>query len=84
VASECALQTFSNITPDKWRALQIRAAQNNIELGAESGQATQGGFTFTWRYDATSATLMIQCIDHPFWASCGAVNGRLHDLVDAI
>jgi hypothetical protein len=33
--------------------------------------------------DTASATLTIQCLEHPFWASCGAVNGRVHDLVEA-
>jgi hypothetical protein len=83
VMSACASQTFSNITPDKWTALQAKAAQNNISLNGDSGQTTQQGFTFSWQYDAASASLTIQCLEHPFWAPCGVVNGRVHDLVDA-
>jgi hypothetical protein len=81
--SQCAAQTFSNISPDKWAALQTKASRNDINLTGDSGQATQQGFTFTWRYDAASATLTIQCLEHPVWAPCGSVNSRVHDLVDA-
>lgn len=79
----CAAQTFNNITPDKWAALRAKAAQSNIALNGDSGQTSQQGFTFSWEYDAASATLTIQCLEHPFWASCGAVSGKVHDLVDA-
>jgi hypothetical protein len=81
--SACAAQTFSNISPEKWVTLQTKAAQNNINLEGDSGQTSQQGFTFSWQYDAASATLTIQCLEHPFWAPCGAVNGKVHDLVDA-
>jgi len=82
--SQCAAQTFNNITPDKWLALQAKAAADNINLNGVSGETTQQGFTFTWQYDAASAILTIQCLNHPFWASCGAVNGKIHDLVDSL
>jgi hypothetical protein len=76
-----AAQTLSNITPDKWAALQAKAAQSGVNLTADSGQGTQQGLTFSWQYDADSATLTIQCLEPPFWTPCGAVNGRAHDLV---
>jgi hypothetical protein len=78
----CASQTFNNITPDQWQALQAKAAANNIPINGSSGTATQQGFTFTWQYDAASGTLTIQCLDHPFWAPCGTINSRVHDLVE--
>ncbi|HXP40265.1 MAG TPA: hypothetical protein VN833_08325 [Candidatus Acidoferrales bacterium] len=79
---QCAAQTFSNITPDKWLALQTKAAANQVILNGDSGESTQQGFTFSWNYDALSATLTIQCLNHPLWAPCGAVNSKLHDLVE--
>jgi hypothetical protein len=82
--TQCAPQTFTNITPDKWLALQAKAAANNITLNGVSGETTQQGFTFTWQYDAASAALTIQCQDHPFWASCGTINGKVHDLFDSL
>ena len=81
--SACAAQTFTNITPDKWLALQAKASQSDINLNGDSGQTSQQGFTFKWEYDSVSASLTIQCLDHPFWASCGTVNGKIHDLVEA-
>jgi hypothetical protein len=81
--SQCAAQIFTNITPDKWLALQTKASTNNINLNGDSGETTQQGFTFSWQYDAASATLTIQCLNHPFWAPCGTINGRVHDLVEA-
>ena len=81
---QCAAQTFSNISADKWTALQEKAAQNNINLNGDSGQTSQNGYTFSWNYDPDGQTLTIQCLDHPFLAPCGAINGRIHDLVDGI
>jgi hypothetical protein len=80
----CAAQTFTNITVEKWTALKAEASQNNINLDADSGQSTQQGFTFSWQYDASLTTLTIQCLDHPLWAPCGTVNGRVHDLIEGI
>jgi hypothetical protein len=81
--SACAAQTFHNIIPEKWFALKAKAAQNNISLIGDAGQATQQGFTFSWQYDAATATLTIQCLDHPFWATCGSINSRVHDIIEA-
>jgi hypothetical protein len=58
--SACAAQTFGNIAPDKWLALQAKASRNNINLKGDSGQTSQQGFTFIWQYDATSGSLVIQ------------------------
>jgi len=80
---QCAAQTFTNITPDKWQVLKTKAAEDHIDLNADSGETTQQGFTFSWKYEAVSATLTIQCLNHPFWAPCGTINGRVHDLVEA-
>jgi hypothetical protein len=82
--SPCAQQIFQNITPDRWAAFQVTASQHNIKLSSNSGQATQQGFTFSWAYNSSEATLMIQCLDHPFGLTCGMINGRLHELIDGI
>lgn len=81
---QCAAQTFSNITPQKWLTIQTKAAADNISLRGDTGQITENGFTFTWQYEAPSGILTIQCLDHPFWATCGAVNGKVHDVVDSL
>jgi hypothetical protein len=81
--SQCAQQIFQNITPDRWAAIQAKAAQHNIDLSSDSGETTQRGLTFIWAYNSSDATLMIQCLDYPFGLTCGMINGRLHDLIDA-
>lgn len=80
---ECAAQTFSNIAPQKWLAIQTKAAGENINLSGDKGQITEKGFTFTWQYEPVSEILTIHCLDHPFWATCGAVSSKVHDLVDS-
>lgn len=82
--SPCAAQIFSNITAEKWLAIQSKAAQHDIVLSGDSGQATQQGFAITWQYDRATTTLSIQCLEHPVLVTCGMINGRIHDLVEAI
>jgi hypothetical protein len=79
---QCAAQIFSDITPDRWLVLQSKAAQNGINLAGDVGQTTQHGCTFQWKYEASSASLTIQCLDHPIFPSCGTINGKIHDLID--
>jgi hypothetical protein len=61
---QCAAQT--NITPDRWLALQTKAAANQVIVNGDSGEITQQGFTFSWHYDVLSATLTIQGLNPPF------------------
>jgi hypothetical protein len=79
--SECAAQTFSNISREQWQSLQAKAVANNISLTGDSGETTQQGFTFKWSYDAASSSLTIQCLDHPFWAPCITINSKVHELI---
>ena len=78
----CAAQTFTNITSDRFAAIQQKAAQSGINITGNSGQTNQQGFTFSWQFDPTAQTLTIQCLDHPFFAPCGTINGKIHDLMD--
>lgn len=82
--AQCAAQIFSNVTPQKWLAIKTKAAGGNVNLSGDGGQITEKGFTFAWQYELLSGTLTIQCLDHPFWATCGAVNSKVHDLVDSL
>jgi len=79
--SSCPEQTFDGVTPEKWQILQVKATENGVTLNSDAGQASQQGFTFSWRYDAASATLTIQCLDRPFWAPCGAIHSKVQDIV---
>src|SRR5262249_49386138 len=81
--SECEAQIFSNITRERWVGMQSKAGQLGVELAGDSGQASRQGFTFTWNYDESMQTLMIQCLEHPFFAPCALVNSKLKELVDS-
>ena len=81
---QCAAQVFSDISPAKWLAFKAKAASENITLNGDDGQITEQGFTFNWHYDATAASLTIQCMGHPFLVTCGEVNGKVHHLIDSM
>jgi hypothetical protein len=81
---QCAAQVFSNISSQKWLAMQTKAAGDNINLTGDTGQTTEQGFTFTWHYEAATEILTIQCLGHPFWATCGEVNSKVHHLIDGL
>jgi hypothetical protein len=81
---QCAAQTFSNITPQKWSALQAKLAAEHIQLTGDSGQVTQDGYTFTWAYQPGTSALTIQCLDHPWYTSCGMITDRLHHWIDSL
>jgi hypothetical protein len=82
--SSCPVQTFNDIPPEKWLALKEKASQNGINLDADAGQITQRGFTFSWQYDSGSATLTIQCLDHPFLIPCSTITDKINDLAGGI
>jgi hypothetical protein len=79
---QCAAQTFSNITPDRWLTLQTNAAANQVIVSGDSGEITQQGFTFSWHYDVLSATLTIRCLNRPLWRHAAPSIAKVHDLVE--
>lgn len=79
--STCPTQIFSNISREKWGRVQSKASQNNIILSGDAGEVSEQGFTFSWRYESGSESLTIQCLKHPFWATCDAVNGKVNELI---
>jgi len=81
--SDCEAQIFSNITRERWAGMQSKAGQLGVELSGDSGRASRQGFTFSWSYDESMQTLVIQCLEHPFFAPCSLVNAKLKELVDA-
>jgi hypothetical protein len=79
----CAAQVFHPVTQEQFGAIAAKAAASDINLAGNSGEVSHSGFTITWAFDPASSTLTIQCTDHPFVVSCGTVNARIHDIVDA-
>lgn len=78
--SACDTQTFSKITPDTWKLLVLKAAENGIQIAGDSGQSSKEGFTFRWLYDPAAQTLELQCLDKPFWAPCSAINAKIQSV----
>jgi hypothetical protein len=81
--SACATQTFEAITPTVWTCVIQKAATYGITITTPIGQAAKDGFSITWNYNTGTKTLALQCLESPWWAPCGTINGKIHDLVDA-
>lgn len=79
--SACAMLTFNNVTPEAWKCVQAAAAQYGV-TGADSGQQTVNGFTFSWSFNRGAQTLQIQCLDSPFFVGCSTINAHIHDAVE--
>lgn len=80
--AQCEAQQFNNISPAQFACLMATAKSQGIEINGANGQATQGGITISWSYNATSNSLTIQCQSSPFYLTCGVINAKIHDLVD--
>ena len=79
----CAAQIFQNVTPEAWSCITAKAAAEGFPITSPQGSHSAKGFTFDWSYDASAQTLSITCSSKPFYASCGAVNGKIHEIIDA-
>ncbi len=78
----CSQQSFNNVSSGAWSCLVSKAAHYGVHISSNSGSASASGFTIAWNYDPGAQTLSIQCTDKPFWAPCGTVNGKIHDVVE--
>jgi len=80
----CATQTFTGITQAQFDCISQKAqAETGIVISGNTGSAGQDGITIRWAFDPVGQTLEIQCTASPFFVSCGTINGKIHDLVDA-
>jgi hypothetical protein len=80
--ADCATQTFTSITQDKFDQLLVAAQAQGINIAGNNGSASQDGITISWNFDPGQQILSIQCTSAPFFVSCGAINSKIHDLVD--
>jgi hypothetical protein len=79
----CAKQTFSNITPDQFTCIcQQIESKFEITIPGDSGEITQSGFTVGLDYNSQTQEFDVQCLDSPFFVSCGTINQSIHDVVD--
>ena len=81
--SACAVQTFQAVTQAHFDCLVQKASGWGIIVSGIEGQSSKDGITVRWKFDAASQTLELQCLDSPFFLSCGLINNRIHDLVDS-
>jgi hypothetical protein len=79
--SACPAQSFANVTPEQFAALQKKAQSSGIPLNGNSGNASSLGGKFEWSYDPTTLALTITVTSPPFLMNCESVNARISALV---
>ena len=79
----CETQTFSGMTQTRFDCLVQKAQTAGIEIAGNSGVASKNGISVRWQFDPVGQTLELQCTDSPFFLSCGTINEKIQDLVDA-
>ena len=81
----CDPQTFDGVSPQGWATMKDEVRrQLGIALAADSGEASEKGFTISWNYDGAAQRLTITCLDKPFFVPCAAVNGQIAKLVNEV
>jgi hypothetical protein len=61
-------QTFQGIDGDKWQRIVASVKENaGIELGGDTGQATEHGVTLSWNYDPQAQTLEVTLVGRAWY-----------------
>jgi len=81
--SSCAVQVFNGVTAEQFACLVGKAQAAGINIAGNSGSASERGITIAWTFDPVAKTLSVQCTSTPFGVMCGAINSKVHDLVDS-
>jgi hypothetical protein len=64
--SVCPAIVFSNLSAGQFQMFaNAFAAEFAIPINGTSGTQSKAGYTITWNFDATKATLTIQCLAYP-------------------
>lgn len=80
--SACDPQTFNNVTSTAWDCLVQKAESSGLPIiVGHKGEASKDGFTVTWNYNPEAESLVIQCIDSPWWAPCSVIDSKINELV---
>ena len=78
----CEPQTFTGVSPQLWTTMQGEVRrQLGITVTANSGEASEKGFTIAWTYDPAAQALTITCLNKPFFVPCGVINGQISKLI---
>jgi hypothetical protein len=79
----CPPVVFQNVDANAWECLKQKATayaqKNNFPLPAldPTGSVSHSGFSANWAYDGGAKTFTVTCTGHPFFVSCGFVNGHV-------
>jgi hypothetical protein len=79
----CAKQTFTQVNQASFDCLKQKALSIGITITSNQGQDSKNGVTIAWAFDPNAQTLDLTCLEKPFYAPCGTVNSKIHDLVDS-
>jgi hypothetical protein len=80
----CQPVNFTGITRDKFNAIlgRIHAQAPDVTVTGDQGTASGEGFTVRWSYAEPHQTLIVQCMNKPWFVPEDSVNSKIRDLVE--
>ncbi|MGA2848196.1 MAG: hypothetical protein ABSE46_04300 [Terracidiphilus sp.] len=80
----CPAQSFANIAPEQFAALQRKAQASGVPLEGNSGAASSFGGRFEWNYDPATREFTITIIQPPFLLNCETASARISAMVQSV
>jgi hypothetical protein len=80
----CQAQSFTNVAPEQFAALQKKAKASGIPMDGNSGIGASFGGRFEWHYDPAALALAITVIQPPFAMNCESANTRISAMVQSV
>ena len=78
----CDKVSYHGVTPKVFDCMKNKLESYGIHVPpGHSGEMSGKGVTAQYSWDGES-TLDVTITDKPWYASCGAVTGKIHDFVD--
>lgn len=82
----CPQRSYSNITRPIFNAIIAEVGKradktiNPATIG-DSGETSGDGYSFRWAYTESSAVLIAQCTDSPWYAPCLEIGNAMDEMV---
>jgi hypothetical protein len=78
-------QTFKDIDGDKWQRIVASVKTNaGIELGGNTGEASEHGVTLSWNYDPNASTLEVTLVGRAWYdPSEATIDARLKAWIES-
>jgi hypothetical protein len=76
----CPLQSFG-LSQAGFEKLVSIAEANGIDFVGYEGRTIYKGCTIHWSYDQTTGTLVVTCLDKPWYISCSRIKSSLIEFV---